>query len=130
MQPKTIVAVDDAPDVLELLAEVLEDQGYRVLTAATPERAYELIRATRPDLLIVDVWMAGAVDWEVLDTVQLDPATAAIPVLVCSAAVDTVSHREAQLRAQGCGVLLKPFELDELLGAVQAAIGPPIGLVA
>jgi CheY-like chemotaxis protein len=117
------------PTSLELLTEVLEDQGYRLLTAATPERALELFRATRPDLLIVDVWMAGAVDWEVLDTVQLDPATAGIPV-VCSAAVDTVSQREPQLRAQGCGALLKPFCLDELLGAVQSAIGPPVGLVA
>jgi putative two-component system response regulator len=118
------------PTPLERLTEVLEDQGYRLLTAATPERALELIRATRPDLLIVEVWMAGAVDWEVLDTVQLDLATAGMPVVVCSAAVDTVSQREPQLRAQGCGVLLKPFCLDELLAAVQSAIGPPVGLVA
>ncbi|MBT6275854.1 MAG: response regulator, partial [Chromatiales bacterium] len=56
MKPKLLV-VDDEPDIRELLAEILEDEGYDVETAENAEAARQARRARRPDLVLLDIWM-------------------------------------------------------------------------
>jgi CheY-like chemotaxis protein len=122
---RTIVVIDDAQEILEFYVELLGD-AYDVVTSALADGAHELVTQTHPDLLILDVRMRDAADWSVLDAIKLDPQTASIPVLVCSAAVQEVKHRAAELQALSCRVLLKPFNLIDLLAMVQeAVVGPP-----
>ena len=54
-----IMVVDDEPDIRQLVAEILEDEGYRVVTADNAERARELHRSRKPDLILLDIWMPG-----------------------------------------------------------------------
>jgi DNA-binding response OmpR family regulator len=115
---KTIVVVNDSPELLALMQDLLEEEGYRAVVCDQGGRAYRLIKETRPSLVILEAALGDLPLWHVLDLVKLDPQTAAIPVLVCSAAHREVREMEARLRAHGCEVLLKPFNLDELLEKV------------
>ncbi len=54
-----ILVVDDEVDIRELVAGILEDDGYSVRTAHSAEAALAAMRARKPGLLILDIWMAG-----------------------------------------------------------------------
>ena len=71
-----ILVVDDEADIRDLVAGILEDEGYSVRTAADSDAALAAIRARRPSLLIQDIWMqGGGLDGlELLDLVKtMDP---------------------------------------------------------
>ena len=55
-----ILVVDDEPDIRELVAGVLGDEGYSVRTAETAERALDEVRTRTPRLVILDVWLQGS----------------------------------------------------------------------
>ena len=115
--------VDDDPAFLDLLETLLEDESYGVVTHGSSDLAYQLVKETAPDLVILDLWMAGASGGQVLDWLKGAPKTAGIPVLVCSAAGPDLLAAEARLREQGCDILAKPFDIDELLAKVQRWTG-------
>jgi CheY-like chemotaxis protein len=112
---KKIVVVNDNAEFLRMMEQLLEDEGYRVIVVQGADGAQQVIRREMPDIAIIDVRMAGVVDWHVLTMVKLDPQTSDIPVVVCSAAVDAVKELEERLRYHNCEILLKPFNLTDLL---------------
>jgi DNA-binding NtrC family response regulator len=59
MTAQYIMVVDDEPDIRQLVSEILEDEGYRVVTAENAGRARELHRSRKPDLILLDIWMPG-----------------------------------------------------------------------
>ncbi len=59
MTAPLILVVDDEPDIRQLMSEILEDEGYRVAVAENAERAQELHRQRKPDLVLLDIWMPG-----------------------------------------------------------------------
>jgi CheY-like chemotaxis protein len=122
---KKIVVVNDNPEFLELVETLLSEERYDVVVCQFGDRAYQLIKELLPGLVILDVRMVGVDEWQVLDMIKLDPETAAIPVIVCSAAVREIEAAEARLQEQNCDVLLKPFNIDELVAKVRARIGEP-----
>lgn len=121
----TIVVVDDTPELLDLLESLLTDEGYRVITCQQATRAHALIARERPDLVMLDLRMTGVAEWEVLDALKADDATADIPVIVCSGAVDELQAAAPRLRALGCDVLVKPFDINDLIQRVARAIRRP-----
>jgi adenylate cyclase len=121
---KKIVVVNDNPEFLELGETLLSEERYQVSVCVHGDKAYQLIKGEQPDLVILDVRMVGVDEWQVLDMIKLDPDTADIPVIVCSAAVREIQAAEARLREQKCDILLKPFNIDELLAKVQTHVGP------
>ena len=117
-----IVVVDDTPELLELIEALLTDEGYAVTLCQEGARARDVVAREQPDLVMLDLRMAGVSEWEVLDALKANDATAAIPVIVCSGAVDELQVAEPRLRAMGCDVLVKPFDIDDLLGLVERAV--------
>ena len=59
MTAQYIMVVDDEPDIRQLVSEILEDEGYRVVVAENAERAREIQRSRKPDLVLLDIWMPG-----------------------------------------------------------------------
>ena len=59
MTAQYIMVVDDEPDIRQLVSEILEDEGYRVVVAENAERAREMHRSRKPDLVLLDIWMPG-----------------------------------------------------------------------
>jgi DNA-binding response OmpR family regulator len=115
---KTIAVVDDSPELLELFQLVLELEGYHVVLIWDGPRAYQLIKAIRPDLVILDLLLPELPGWDVLESLRADPETAGVPVIVCSAAVVRQATK-LLLEQRGCPFLAKPFDLKQLLDLVR-----------
>jgi len=120
---KTIVVVNDSPELLELAELLLTDEDYDVKVALAGRGALDLIRTTRPDLIVLDIRLPDVSGWDILQALKLDPNTSSIPVLVCSAAVQELRSLEGQLSRMGVDVLIKPFAIDTLLDKVRILIG-------
>ena len=111
-----VLVVDDDPYIREALAEVLEDEGYRVATARDGEEALERLgREPLPALILLDLRMPGMSGWEVRRRLLEVPALARIPVVLLSAD-SRLEEAEAVLGAAGS--LRNPPSLDELLAAI------------
>ena len=123
---RSLIAVvnDDAP-FLELMEQLLEEEGYRILPINEGEQAYQKIKRQRPELVILDIRL-GTPDtgWLVLETLRLDPTLRNIPVIICSADLRALLEREEYLRQMGCECLPKPFDLDQLLTKMEKILGP------
>lgn len=120
---QTIVVVNDSPELLELARLLFEDEGYDVKVAQIGTGAFELVRQTRPDLVILDVRLPDISGWDILQAMKLDRSTASIPVLICTAAVHELAQIESQLGSVGVDTLIKPFAIDTLLDKVRTLIG-------
>ena len=125
MAKPLIAVVNDDTIFLELMHDLLTQEGYRTAIWKEGDRAYEMIKEHRPLLVILDIRMENPdTGWMVLELMRLDPQTARIPVIVCSADTQRIREKEAYLREKNCDVLEKPFLLDDLLAKVHAFIGP------
>lgn len=84
MPVKNILVVDDSPTELHLLREMLTKKGYAVSTASSGEEALEKLKTERPDLVLMDVVMPGMSGFEATRSITRNPATSAIPVIICT----------------------------------------------
>ncbi|MGC6400936.1 sigma-54-dependent transcriptional regulator [Sphingomonas sp. FW199] len=115
-----ILVVDDERDIRELVAGVLEDEGYETRGAADSDAALDAIAARRPSLVLLDVWLQGSrLDGlELLDELKRrDPS---IPVLVISGH-GNLDTAVAAIRRGASDFIEKPFEAERLLLLVQRA---------
>lgn len=126
MASKRIAVVNDDTAFLELMNELLSDEGYATTIMKVSDEAFTRIKELRPDLVIIDIWMQRADNgWEVLNLIKLEPSTSSIPVIVSSTDIRDLEAKEPLLRSLDCDVLPKPFQLQHLLDKVNEAIGPP-----
>lgn len=116
-----VLVVDDERDILELVTRRLEQAGYEVHTADRGERALELVKRIKPDIIVLDVRMPGMNGYEVTRQIRADAETEGIPVLLLSASVrkDEVSEGFA---AGANDYLVKPFRPEELNDRVRALL--------
>jgi two-component system, NtrC family, nitrogen regulation response regulator NtrX len=108
-----VLIVDDEQDIRELVAGVLEDEGYTARSAADSDSALEAIRDRRPSLVLLDVWLQGSrLDGlELLDEIKArDPS---IPVLVISGH-GNLDTAVAAVRKGAADFIEKPFEAERL----------------
>jgi two-component system alkaline phosphatase synthesis response regulator PhoP len=84
-EDKTILVVDDEPDVRQYLTAILEDAGFKVLTASDGEEALTMIRRHQPDFISLDLIMPRKSGHKLLYELKKDKALARIPVLVVTA---------------------------------------------
>ncbi|KQN30388.1 MULTISPECIES: sigma-54-dependent transcriptional regulator [unclassified Sphingomonas] len=115
-----ILVVDDERDIRELVAGVLEDEGYATRDAGDSDSALEAIAARRPSLVLLDVWLQGSrLDGlELLDEIKRrDPS---IPVLVISGH-GNLDTAVAAIRRGASDFIEKPFEAERLLLMVARA---------
>jgi two-component system nitrogen regulation response regulator NtrX len=116
-----ILVVDDEADIRDLVSGILEDEGYEVRTAADSTSALSAIRARRPSLLILDIWMqGGGLDGlELLDLIKtLDPD---LPVIMISGH-GTIETAVSAIKRGAYDFLEKPFKSDRLLLLVERAL--------
>jgi DNA-binding response OmpR family regulator len=118
----TVLAVDDEEDILTIIRHNLEREGHRVLTAPNGDRALELVRDEKPDVVVLDVMMPGTDGWGVLNLIKAErEELATIPVLMLTArAADEDRIRggiEGAIR-----YLTKPFSPRDLCNEVRAAL--------
>src|SRR5689334_12314582 len=127
-EPRAHIAViNDDTTYLQLMHDLLEtDAEYRVSICTEANRAYQLVKDTRPDLVILDIRVnAEESGWLILELLTLDPVTRPIPVIVCSAAIHSLHEHTTLLEQYDCDVLTKPFDLEALLTKVEGSLRKP-----
>lgn len=122
-----ILVVNDTEEILELFRMVLgEEGGYEVITASFTPHDLREVELVKPDLVILDlIFGVEKIGWQLLEKMRLNRATADIPVIVCTAAVNEVRENEGHLTEMGVSVVLKPFDVDMLLAVVKEALERP-----
>ena len=116
-----VLVINDSVEILDLLRDVLEEEGYRVSLALSVLDLAE-IRRIAPDLIVLDFAFGSEhLGLELLQKLRLDRVTAPIPVVVCSAALEAIRQMEGHLLGKGTGLVLKPFDVDELLAEIDHA---------
>jgi CheY-like chemotaxis protein len=120
-----ILVVNDTQEILDLMQMLLEEEGYRVTTSLAALNL-ERFKALAPDLIIQDLLFEGMQPegWKFLTLARLDPDLARIPLILCTAAARLVSEEAmaTQLARLGIRVVLKPFEIGQLLAVIEEAL--------
>ncbi|MGN7986196.1 response regulator [Pedobacter sp. 22226] len=119
MGNKKIMICDDDEGILDVLEMILEDTGHTVIAEQNSMNAIGLIQSTRPDLVVLDLWMPVISGDQILKAVRNSPETASLPVLVMSASRD---GKEIALAAGASEYISKPFDFDHLVAVVDRLI--------
>jgi CheY-like chemotaxis protein len=127
---KTILIVDDEPDIVSYLEMVLQDHGYATLTAANGNQALEMVRKERPDLVTLDISMPEASGTRFYKELKTDPELKDTPVLIVTAVTglggDTHAYEKfisnRRLVPAPEGFFSKPIDREAFLKGVEAAL--------
>jgi len=118
-----IIVVNDDTAFLELMEQLLGDEGYEAEVMKSTKNALEHIKERRPALIVLDVRInneeAGLL---LLDLITLDPETSSIPVIIASANLQALAGRDDELAAKGIYVIAKPFDIDDLAALIRKAL--------
>jgi DNA-binding response OmpR family regulator len=130
--PPHVVVIDDDEDLLAVLRELLEGEGYRVSTLSYPTATPTDLVALAPDLVVLELAFGGEdVGWHYLQRLRRARRTAALPVLVCTAALRLLGEVQWDLTELGVVVVRKPFGVVPFVAEVarltrgSQAEGPP-----
>jgi DNA-binding response OmpR family regulator len=118
---KRVLVIEDEPNIIEALSFILSRDGWTVHTHSDGVNANERIRATPPDLVILDVMLPGKSGFDILRDLRADPEMQALPVLMLTARGQT---RDREL-AEKLGVnryITKPFSNAEVIENVRALV--------
>ena len=126
MNRPLVLVVDDDPDILEAICDILETEGYEVARARHGEEALVRVEARRPAVILLDLMMPVMDGVAFAQALRLRPAVRDVPIVVISA--DGNPQRAASVGASG--YLAKPFDIDALLsqvaGIARASPGAPL----
>ncbi len=121
---RTVLIVEDDPASVDIFTTILRHGGYQVLAAHTAAEGARVCREHLPDLVVVDIGLPDTLGFDLLDDLTDDPATAHIPLIVCT--VPVFEHDETRARRAGSDVFLrKPVEPRELLRQVDHLLQSP-----
>jgi two-component system response regulator MprA len=107
-----VLVVEDDPDILSSLAEVIRDEGYDVQTAANGYQALGAIERTRPDLIFLDLMMPVMDGWKFMEELRVRFPALVVPIVLISAMHNLTDE------ARRLGVryfLAKPYDLEDVV---------------
>ena len=116
-----ILLAEDNHDIIEVMREILEGEGYRVTCARNGAEAYRAFERETPDLIVSDVMMPQMDGFTLLRTVRAHAAGAAVPFLFLSARTEAAATTQARVLGAD-DYLFKPFDADDLSLAVRAKL--------
>ena len=120
-----ILIVDDIEENLKVLSETLTEEGFHPLQAKSGERAIQIAKKAKPDLILLDIKMPDMDGFETIAVLKSDPDTADIPVIFISA-LSQIEDKVRGFRAGAVDYVSKPFQKEEVI----ARVGTPLKLRA
>jgi len=115
---KTILVVDDEPDVVSFLETTLKAEDFAVLSAYDGISALDICGTEKPDLVLLDIMMPMMSGYEVCEQIKANPVTQDIPVLFLSSA-HTPEARAQSFRVGALELIKKPFLPKELIAQIR-----------
>lgn len=123
---KRIVAIDDDTVFLNLLHDLLTEEGCDTHLCKEGTASYAEVKKLDPDAMILDIRMEHPDEgWQMLEILKLDPVLTTKPIIVCSADLPALQDRSTFLKGKHCEILPKPFNLDDLLTLLRQLVGGP-----
>ena len=120
---KHVYAINGAPEFLNIVRELFQDEQYNVTTTNFVPRSFAQIEALKPDALIIDIAIGEQAGWELLKQLGADADTAGIPALILSTDPRFLARAETHAAQYGNHrFLAKPLDLEAMLQAVQEMI--------
>ena len=119
---KTIMVVDDNPDIITIVKTILEGKGYTVLSASSGIELLNMLKTQKPDLIILDIMMPEMDGLEVLSRLKAVADTATLPVILLTAKV----QYEDVLGGYKLGAdyyITKPFTSTQLVNGINLLLG-------
>lgn len=117
-----IMIVDDSPTDALNMRNILTKAGHLVIEASSGTDALPRVKTERPDCVVMDVVMPGINGFQATRTLSRDPATAGIPIIVCSSKSQE-TDRVWALRQGAREYLVKPVKESELLAKIRTVLG-------
>jgi two-component system chemotaxis response regulator CheY len=117
---RLVLVVEDEDAIREVMTDVLEDRGFRVMSARNGAEALQHLDSARPDAVVLDLLMPVMHGWAFMETYYERTGGAAIPIVVVS--VNPALPRSFN-RFGVRHIIGKPFNINDLLDAVQDATG-------
>lgn len=119
--PKKILVVDDEKDIVDLITYNLEKEGFATIKAYDGENALELVKAKKPDLIVLDLMLPGIRGLEVCTLIRKKPETETIPIIMLTAKGDQVD-KILGLEIGADDYITKPFNVRELIARIRAVL--------
>ena len=117
-----VLLIEDEPNIIEAISFILSRDGWQVRSHSGGHDAMEVVRARRPDLIILDVMLPGRSGFDLLAEIRGDAVLAATPVLMLTARGQR-KDREMAERAGASLFMTKPFSNADMLEAVRTLAG-------
>ena len=124
MANELILIVEDNPQSLKLVRDILQIKGYQTIEAETGEEGVRLAHERRPALILMDIQLPGINGIEALQRLRADPVTSATPVIAVTASVMT-QDRSRIMAAGFNGFQSKPISVNQLLATVRETLDKP-----
>jgi len=116
-----VVAVDDEPDVVDTIVQLMQDSGFEIVGETDPVRAISIIRSLRPDVIILDLIMPDMDGYEFTRRISSDEETRKIPIVYLTS--KGIKNDLCQSFAQGGTMYVKkPFLAQELADSLRIAV--------
>lgn len=113
-----IVIIDDTPENLHLLNEILSERGYKVRALPNGQMGLSACRTSPPDLVLLDITMPGMNGYEVAAELKSDSTTKDVPIIFISAMTQTEDKVRA-FQAGGVDYVTKPLQVEEVMARVE-----------
>ncbi len=121
MSTRTILVVDDEPEIVTIVRDYLDRAGFRVLIATDGMSALRLARSEQPDLLILDLMLPQMDGLDVARALRSDPCTRSLPIIMLTARVEE-TDRLIGLELGADDYITKPFSPREVVARVRAVL--------
>jgi len=120
---KTIVYIEDEPEMIDLVKLILTRKGYQVIGASGGQAGLDIVRKEIPDLVLLDLMMPDIEGWDVYQQIRADDATRHIPVIVVTAKAQNIDKVLGLHIAKVNDYISKPFSPQELVNSIQNVLG-------
>jgi CheY-like chemotaxis protein len=119
---KTVVCIEDEPEMIDLIKLIVERGGYEMIGALGGREGLDIVRKHRPDLVLLDLTMPGIDGWEVHRQLKGDDDLKDIPVIVVTALTRSAASARGPLN-EVADYLTKPFAPHKLVGSIDKVLG-------
>ena len=121
---RRILVVNDTQEILELFADIIEGMGHTIIPMSYAPDDLAKIVEVKPDLAVIDFVMGGQEfrGWQLVQKLKMHREARNIPLIVCTGARREVYEFEGWLTEKGIGLVLKPFDIEDLERAIEKAL--------